>query len=93
MVRSSPSVSSIPGCQIVPLKGSRGAARDTSRNPAVAIGVRPVVAVHSVVVSGPVWDVSRVKSHSSFGIAQSSRPPAFDSGESTQMSGVVTARP
>ena len=40
-VRSSPSVSSMPGCQVPPLKGSRGAARETSLNVAAAIGVRP----------------------------------------------------
>ena len=32
------------------------------------------------------------KSHRSLGIAQSSRPPAIESGESTQMSVTVTAR-
>ena len=92
-VRSSPSVSSMPGCQVPPLNGSRGAARETSRNRAVAIGVRPSRAVHSVVVSGPECDDSRVKSQSPLGIAHSSRPPATDSGESTQMSVMVTRRP
>jgi hypothetical protein len=83
----------MPGCQVPPLNGSRGAAREMSRKRAVAIGVRPSVAVHSVLVRGPVCEVSNLKSHSPFGIAHSSRPPATDSGESTQMSVIVTRRP
>ena len=92
-VRSSPPVSSMPGCQVPPLNGSRGAARETSLNVAAAIGVRPSRALHSVVVNGPRCSDSRVKSHRPLGIAQSSRPPATDAGESTQMSVIVTRRP
>ena len=83
----------MPGCQVPPLKGRRTAARETSRKRAEQIGVRPSVADHSVVVSGPVRDDSRVKSQRSLGMAHSSRPPATEAGESTQMSVIVTRRP
>ena len=52
-----------------------------------------MLADHSVVVTGPRYDDSSVKSQSPFGIAHSSRPPATDAGESTQMSVIVTRRP
>ncbi len=78
---------------MLPLNGSRGAARDTSRNVADATGRRAIEADHSVVLSGPRCSVSKVKSASPLGIAHSSRPPATEAGESTQMSVMLTRRP
>ena len=60
---------------------------------ALAIGRRSSEADHSVRVSGPVWLLSSVKSHRPFGIAHSSRPPATEAGESTQMSVMLARRP
>lgn len=92
-MRSSPPVSSMPGCQVLPLNGTRSIARETSVKDAEAIGRRPKDADQSVVVSGPRRCESRSKSHRPFGIAHSSRPPATDAGESTQMSVIDTRRP
>ena len=78
------------GCRSPPRNGRRTPARDTSVNRAGAIGRRSADAAHSVRDSGPVWLVSRVKSHRPLGIAHSSRPPAIEAGESTQMSVIST---
>ena len=61
-------------------------------NRAEAIGLRSRVADHSVRVSGPVRTDSRSKSHSPLGMAHSSRPPATEAGESTQMSVMLACR-
>ena len=58
-----------------------------------AIGWPVIEADQEARDSGPRRSVSEVNSHRPLGIAQSSRPPSTDSGESTQMSVISTARP
>ena len=91
--RSAPGSSAGRSCQVEPLNGVRGAFLEMSVNRAERdrYAVQAWCSTTVRCTRSPVpW---RRKSHRSFGIAHSSRPPSRESAESTQMSVMFTRRP
>jgi hypothetical protein len=79
------------GCQVAPLKRTRGTACEASVKRARTTGRPSTSTDHDVRSRTVPRSLVRRKSASSFGIAHSPRPPATEAGESTQMSVIDTA--